>query len=503
MTTEEKILNSSAGEKLIFGSFYLLDSEFAVSVSHVQEVVNAPSSYTPVPLAPNYLKGLYNLRGTVIPVLDLRELLCLKAEPGIESQKIAVIELNGVCVGLLFDKTGEVFKDNEDERSDFDTTQSGSVICGVFKKNLGKRIVQILDVTKLFKLQNVPKDLSQTRLGRENIRKTRGHRKQCISFVVGPARCSLPISDIQEIIKLDRVNESSLGNEECIGTIDLRGTTVPVIDFAALLKYREIDRSASATQGDRRVIVMRLENELFGLLIDSVESIISFFPDELLTFPMIEQNKADMYLGCITGHGDSDILLLDHQKILTNSEVNTITRGHSKLYRTQDHSKKSANSKGGARHTYVTFKVDSLYAIAIKDLCEIIEFPKQLLQPPGRKEHVRGVLNLRGDLVTVVDARSMYLNNAKPTQEFVPKVLVFKKDNLHFGLVVDAVESIITFAENDKVKLPEILYAQNEGSMTVDISEAVEVMDSNGQKKSLLILSIDSLANRAMKSIGA
>jgi purine-binding chemotaxis protein CheW len=276
-----------------------------------------------------------------------------------------------------------------------------------------------------------------------------------------------------------------------------------VIDFAALLKYREVDPTALATSGERRVIVIRLENELFGLMVDSVDSIISFFPDELLSFPMVEQSRSSMFLGCITGHGDTDILLLDHQKILSNDEVNNITRGHSSLYRSKDKTKDAVKSSGGARRTYITFTIDTAYAIAINEVKEIIDYPKDLLHPPGLKKHVRGVLNLRGTLVTIVDARSMYLKGGETPAGISPKVLVFIKNGVQFGLVVDSVEAIVTFAENDKIKLPELLYNQGEGSMTADISEAVEVTDTSGAKKSLLIISAEALAERASQSLAA
>lgn len=488
----------------IFGSFLLSNSEFALSVSFVQEVVNVPDSYTSVPLAPSYLKGLFNLRGTVMPVLDLSELLNLKSSTAKDDQKIAIVELEGVCVGLLFDKTGEVFRSNEDERSDFESNNTSGVVCGVFKKDNGKRIVQILDLTRVFKLHNVPKDSSRSRLERENQSKKRGARKQCISFIVGPAKCALPISDIQEILKIDKLSETALSVGNCIGTIDLRGFTVPVIDFCSLLNYREVDRSEEATHGNRRIVVMRLENELFGLMVDSVDSIVSFFPDELLTFPLVEQKKVEMFVGCITGHGETDILLLDHQKILSHDEVRDITRGHSKIY--QNHSASSdTKTKGGSRRTFITFKVHGTYAVGINEVKEIIEFPQQLLQPPGLKKHVKGVLNLRGNLVTIIDARNLYQtsaeeNNVNPNAK---KVLVFTKNGVSFGLIVDSVESIITFSDNDKIKLPKMIYNTGETGLSADISEAVEVTDSSGSKKSMLIINIDSVFARATDSLAA
>jgi purine-binding chemotaxis protein CheW len=490
LTKDEKM------EAQIYGSFFLSDSEFALSATYVQEVVNAPAAYTPMPLAPSYLKGLLNLRGVVIPVLDLRELLRLQNGARPDTQKIAIVELDGSCVGLIFDKTGEVFRDNQDERCDFDRDDLTTVVSGVFKKDSGNRIVQILDVTKIFKVQNLPKDSRQNRIGREGLGKKRGNRKQCISFVVGPAKCSLPISDIQEILLITKLNDSTIMDTRCIGTIDIRGTTVPVVDFAELLNYRKVN-SETAMQGERRIIVMKLENEFFGLMVDSVDSIVSYFPDELLTFPLIEQSRAEMFLGCITGHSEGDILLLDCKKILSNTEISKITHGHSKLFHQNEQRMAEKKTKNGTRRTYITFSLDNLYAVAINEVKEIIEYPKQLLHPPGLKKHIRGVLNLRGDLVTIVDVRSMYLISKSDQTQEIQKVMVFKRNEAHFGLVVDSVESIVTFSEDDKIKLPEMLYDKSVGSISEDISEAVEVTDSSGVKRSMLILSMESVVNRA------
>lgn len=489
-------------EKNIYGSFYLLECEFALSVSYVQEVVNAPNTYTAVPLAPTFVRGLFNLRGTVIPVLDLRRLLNLNQDEQGPS-KIAVIEFEGACIGLLFDKTGEVFKDNADERSDLNSGEAERLISGVFKKDGGARLIQILDVSKLFKLQRIPKDSNHNRLRQTSLARRRGQKSQCISFLVGPAQCSLPISGIQEIIKADRINDSVLAGDGCIGTIDLRGSTVPVIDFASLLKYREVRQSQSFGESDRRIIVMRLDQELFGLMVDEIVSIISYYPDELLSFPVVEQNRGDMFIGCITGHADREILLLDHTKILTNKEVNQITHGHSKLYRKKSDDVDVIAAKKAGRSTYITFKVQGLQAVPIKEVREIIELPKNLMQPPGRKPHVLGVLNLRGDLVTIVDARSLYLSDKEAAQSEARKVLVFKNGDQHFGLVVDAVESIITFSESDKLTLPRIIYDQGADSLSSDVSEAVQFTDTQGNKIGIMILSVERVAQRALGSMAA
>lgn len=483
----------------IFGSFYLIDSEFAIPISRIQEVINPPDVYTTVPLAPPYLVGMFNLRGTIIPVIDLKKLLNFPHDTPNDVQKIAIIVLNEVLVGLLFDRTGEVVKDVGADRSDFDDSEFTGVIQGVIKKESGKRIIQILDVNRLFNLPNLPKEVSRNRLERENRGKNRGDKHQCISFLVGDARCALPISAIQEIIQVNSVNESALGVGACLGTIDLRGSTVPVIDFAALLQYRDLDRSNTATHGNRRIIMMRLECELFGLLVDSIDSIVPYFPDELLVFPLLDHQRKMMFSGCISG--DVDILLLDHQQILTNDEINAITRGHSKLYQVQTGHAAQNQASRGIKRSYITFTVGDVYAIPIIEIREILNFPDQLLHPPRLNGSVCGVLNLRGELVSIIDARALYQSGISSDSIASKKVMVFKRAELLVGLVVDSIESIVHFYDSDKLKMPKMGYQQRENDVSADIVEAVEITDSLGQKKNMLILSVESILDRALALI--
>ena len=487
---------STPVESQIFGSFFLSGSEFAISVTHVQEVVNTPEKYTSFPLTPDYVIGLFNLRGTIVPVINLKSLLKLPLTDATSEQKIAILEMNGFCVGLQFDKTGEIFRSREDERSDFHGDEKKSVISGVFKKLDGQRIIQILDVHALFDLEKVPKETRDGRtVGRHGLRNRKGARQQCISFLVGPAKCGLGISEIQEILKVDQLNNSALGTGYCIGVIDLRGATVPVIDFAALLTYRDCDSSQDATKGDRRIVVLRMGDELFGLLVDSVESIVSYYKEDLKTFPALQSSRREMFKGCISIEEKEDILLMDHTNILSNEEVQQITHGHSKIYQAANNNQKIANaSAAGARRTFITFKVDQLFAIGISEVKEIIECPEKLLQPPGLPTYCRGVLNLRGDLVPIVDAQTMYGLEAKSEKKST-KALIFKSEDAHFGLVVDSVEAIISVNNESKVRLPEMLYAEG-GGMAEDVVEAIQSKDTEGRDQNLLILNSSSIAKR-------
>lgn len=487
----ENKLSLLTAEKEIYGSFVLNDSEFALSVSYIQEVINPPEVYTSVPLSPPCMLGLLNLRGCVLPVLDLKKLLSLSASTKKEDQKIAILEINGSCIGLLIDQTGEVFKGELHEKSSFNNPDG--VITGAFKMQDGNRLIQVIDVPALFRIQNIPKECELNR-DIQKKRNPKGHRHQAISFIVGESKCALKINEIQEILKINHITEKVLCGKSCIGAINLRGSVVPLIDFAAVMGLRSPIEDLADAPASQRVIVMRMGVGLFGLLVDSVDTIMSFYEEDIISFPVLNQERKDLFLGAIASqNGGGDIILLDSTKIFSNTEVEEITRGHSNLFKTATMNERV--KEVGERRTYILFSVEHEYGIKIEEVKEIIDCPANLMHPPGLSSHYAGVLNLRGEMVMIVDAGQLYFD--KPIlKQANTKVLIFKKDQLHFGLIVDAVGSILSLHDKDKVELPSILFKNTVGRSAVDIIEAMQFKDSNNQNCSILVLDSSLLADR-------
>lgn len=142
----------------LFGSFYIESTEFAINLDNLQEVVNFPERIIKIPLAPEFLLGVFNLRGWIIPVIDLRRLLNFENVTGTENQKVAIVEQEGVRVGLVFDTTGEVIRVNQEELNDFKYASTGhnQVVLGAIKLEHGGRLVQIIDPAAALKIENVP-----------------------------------------------------------------------------------------------------------------------------------------------------------------------------------------------------------------------------------------------------------------------------------------------------------------------------------------------------------
>lgn len=82
---------------------------YGADISIVREV-NRLQRITKVPRTPAYLEGVTNLRGRVIPVIDLRKRLGLPAEAATQSTRIAVAEIHGNQVGMIVDAVQEVLR---------------------------------------------------------------------------------------------------------------------------------------------------------------------------------------------------------------------------------------------------------------------------------------------------------------------------------------------------------------------------------------------------------
>ncbi len=101
-------------------AFKLRNEEYGFSILNVQEIKGL-TDITRVPFAPDFIKGVINLRGSVLPVIDLKRRLGLEDTPYTSNTRIVIVQYEDVSVGMLVDAVTEVRTINGE---DFDTTRS-------------------------------------------------------------------------------------------------------------------------------------------------------------------------------------------------------------------------------------------------------------------------------------------------------------------------------------------------------------------------------------------
>lgn len=88
-------------------SFCMDDQEFCLDIMAVREI-RGWSAATPLPHSPSYVRGVINLRGTVLPIIDLKARLGLGASEPSQRSVIIVVHIEHRLVGLLVDAVSEI-----------------------------------------------------------------------------------------------------------------------------------------------------------------------------------------------------------------------------------------------------------------------------------------------------------------------------------------------------------------------------------------------------------
>lgn len=96
-------------ELLQLVTFSIGEEEFGVDILKVQEIIRT-MEITKVPRAPEFVEGVINLRGKVIPIIDLRRRFGLDFKAHDKDTRIIVIEINNIVVGFVVDAVSEVLR---------------------------------------------------------------------------------------------------------------------------------------------------------------------------------------------------------------------------------------------------------------------------------------------------------------------------------------------------------------------------------------------------------
>jgi len=130
--------------------FKLGQEEYGIEINNVQGI-NRMSEITHFPGAPIFITGMVNLRGDIIPILNLRTLFNIQDSGILEASKFLVVEFKNNRVGIIIDSTSEVlrFSKRYVEKATGVFDRKDSYINKIAKLNDGKRIVLILNLKSL------------------------------------------------------------------------------------------------------------------------------------------------------------------------------------------------------------------------------------------------------------------------------------------------------------------------------------------------------------------
>jgi len=470
-------------------AFFLLDNrEFGIEVKYVRETIIHKSKLTHMPCSMEVMDGLINLRGAIIPVINLRTRFHINPAPTGTESRIAITQFNGHLFGLLFDEISEVIRLKESEIRAIETSEIDPELCnqGLISLDQGTRIVQLLDLERLFQKYNLP--LIDNKL--DETRTIFRPRKQDITLILDGQEYAIAVQAIKEIIKPPKIWRKLLVDSAIKGVIDLRGELVNIVDL------REYFKLPGTEIGPESRIIILQSSLNCGILVDSVKEVIHYEEDRILPIPIFAEGQ-EGFIGIVNLDDKRNIIKLDTEQLFDSKLVKHL-QGNIELHtdnadKCSDYEQKKENGCHEIDdRVLISFRLGNDYAFDIKLFREIINYPDGIVRIPGLKSFHEGVLNLRNTTIPIINLRQYYgMKDYADIRE--SKIIILNLEEKIFGIMVDNILEIVKPARMKVDRIPNIA-ANGQGQKTSNhIRESYRFQTSSGDEKMLLIYDVEQL----------
>jgi len=451
-TAKEVIMAANTERQLV--SFNLEEEKFGMDIMDVQEIIKIPE-ITKVPKAPQFVEGVINLRGQVLPVIDCRKRFQLESKERVDSNRIIVVNIEGKTMGIIVDSVSEVLR-LPDEAIEppppIITGADAEYLDGIGKMEDGKCLINLLNLRKFLNVEemgifsenlNSVKDTKNNKATEAKAGKISSDEVQLVGFRLSEEEYAVGISEVQEIIRVPEITKVPKAPSFVEGVINLRDKVLPIISLRKRFGLEDVEKTSSL-----RIIVVNAGEVSMGMIVDSVSEVLRLPKDTIEPPPPIVSGIDAEYLKGIgkLEEGKRLLLLLDLVKLLTASE----RRELSKLG--QANEKNIKNRKGSERkmaeeEQLVSFKIENEeFGVGIEEVQEIIRLP-EITKVPKAPSFVEGVINLRGNVLPVIDLRKRFdLEATKKTN--ATRIVVVNVDNKTTGIIVDSVSEVLRLPKN-------------------------------------------------------
>lgn len=465
---------------------------YALPAEEVTEVIRAPL-VARVPLAPAALIGVANLRGAVLPVVSLRGLLGL-AERRDEGTRAIV--LGGVSPAALAVDAIEALVTVSAARVETGNAEfaedAGEKIAGAFAVE-GRGAAKLLDVQALLRRafdqhgRNERKAVARASSpARQSPRDDDFDSETLVTFDVAGQEYALPLSAVREIVSTpDNVTRAPRAETLVVGVVAYRDRLLPLLSSRELLGFVA---SSSPTKREQ-VVVAVVRGALVGLVVDRARAIVS--AERSLTEPLPamlaarsggEARLSAVYRG---EQGRRLISILSPDQLFREDVMQRLNSG-------EDRSEPRPSAAAARERQFLLFRLgEDEFALPIEAVDEVTRVPDRITRVPKAPKFLEGVINLRGDLLPVVDQRRRF--DMPPFEGGGRRLIVVRTDRHRAGLIVDSVSEVRRHAESAIDPPPDL---------TGDISRLVQgVINLAEQGRIMLLLDPLELLTRAEREL--
>ncbi len=481
----------------LFASFILDRStglEIALKAENVNEATSLNGTIQALPASIDFLEGIMHLRDDVIPIINLKKRLGLKEWGYDAAAKVAVVTLLGNRYGLLVDDIKDVFRTESSNLRPVDSVlqTEDKIISGLISLEKGRRTVELLELENLF-FDGLS---DRKRLIAENSSSSDSRPVTYSRYVVFSSagqEYGVPVKYSQEITFSSAIDDLfKSGVVE--GALQLRGNTIPVVDSNYLLFEDDVP---ALTMGETsRILVLACEGCNLGMIVEEVKEILTVPDHEILPMPGGDEGKVE---GVFSRKKGGNVMLLDMLKIV-GDHLETI-KSLARINRKKETEEDDRLNRGGMHHLitencYLIFAIEKNFAIEIKDVQEIIE-NDSVMGIPRATGFTTQVLNLRGQIVPIVNLRNFYNYPCRQAGATKNKLIICRGGS---GIVALEVDRIVTIYKQEQFhETPSLNSQLAERKDTLD--RLIDFNNAGGVSEHVLVVNVDNLMRNHMGMI--
>jgi purine-binding chemotaxis protein CheW len=250
MSSEHHIATTAGGkDESQLVTFMLKDEEFGFDIMSVQEIIRPPK-LSKVPRTPAYVDGIANLRGVVLPIIDMRPRFGMEHAEDTDGTRVLVIDVNGSKMGLRVDRVKQVTSVSRTDMEEPPAALRGAstdYLNGVVKLDSGARIIMALDASKVcdLKLDGARSAAPSTAAAQEDTTASAGNvgadeLQQLVSFSVAKEEFAFPMERVREILRVQTSTKVPDVPDYVLGVLTVRGRLLPIIDLRRQLRLQSM-----------------------------------------------------------------------------------------------------------------------------------------------------------------------------------------------------------------------------------------------------------------------
>jgi purine-binding chemotaxis protein CheW len=437
-------------------NLYALPAEYVMEVIHIPAVARVPHSPAP-------LLGIANLRGAVLPLVGLKELLGQSGDSAAATK--AIVLDAGTILALAVESVDAlvaIASDRIEVRESELSAERGEELCGAFRSERHDAVVKILDIKKLLgdAFAQQPRPERQSRGNQSGAGRTQhaaavdAAASMLVTFEVAGQEFALELDAVQEILPAPAVVMAVPRAETLVlGVTSVRDRLLPLLSLRGLLGFPP----APTSDGREKVVVMKVHGAQVGLVADRARAILNAPPSAIDAVPPVLAARAggEARLKAVYRGEDGRRLV----SILMPEQLfrEDVMRRLSHHAQTEAPAALAATPK--AEQTFLVFRLgQDEFALPIESVDEVREVPAQITRLPKTPKFLEGVVNLRGDVLPVVDQRRRF--DMPASSELERRRLVVVRTELHrAGLIVDGVSDVLRISAS-AVEAPPMLTAE-------------------------------------------